>query len=75
MLESGNLLIRMKYDIALTEQATLGGTKLHSTKVMMLLVLAFYRKWIIFKPEWNIPNLCYNTPVNINFYQPNAKHF
>ena len=25
MLESGNLLIRMKYDIALIEQATLGG--------------------------------------------------
>ena len=24
MLESGNLLIRMKYDIALIEQATLG---------------------------------------------------
>ena len=41
MLESGNLLIRMKYDIALIEQATLGGIKPHSPKVMMLLVLAF----------------------------------
>ena len=41
MLESSNLLIRMKYNIALIEQATLGGTKPHSPKVMMLLVLAF----------------------------------
>ena len=41
MLESGNLLIRMKYDIALIEQATPGGVKPHSPKVMMLLVLAF----------------------------------
>ena len=41
MLESSNLLIRMKYNIALIEQATLGGTKPHSHKVMMLLVLAF----------------------------------
>ena len=36
MLESGNLLIRMKYDIALIEQATLGGIKPHSPKVMVL---------------------------------------
>ena len=40
MLESGNLLILMKYDIALIEEATPGGTKPHSPKVMSL-VLAF----------------------------------
>ena len=42
MLESGNLLIRMKYDIALIEQATLGGIKPHSPQGYDVTGTSFY---------------------------------
>ena len=53
MLESRKLLPQ-KYNIALNEQVTLGGTKPHSPRFMMLLILVFTNKHYPWEPQQSL---------------------